>query len=239
MKFKLLVVILGVVATVAVSGRPPAAADVPPASAAKQAAKPLDWKDDPVCQMVFFAVLEGLYSDGVPDDVVECIVPKKVAQDPLLTNSIVPKKSNDLQRNFVPECPICHPVYEAFALYQNRPSFRDDNTRNTFGKAALSDAIVQALKSDDLKIRVVGGIRPLVEKYVAARLNKMNLSAEERQEWSRKLTDRVGQGTKKYGQLRATEAGRLLGWGFYGGCGACTGTEAACKTVLAPRNSDK
>ena len=36
------------------------------------------WKDDPVCQMVFFAVLEGLYSQGVSDEVVESIVGQSV-----------------------------------------------------------------------------------------------------------------------------------------------------------------
>ena len=188
------------------------------------AAKTVDWKDDPVCQMVFFAVLEGLYRDGVSDEVVECIVPKtpNLEQDPF-------------RKNFVPECPICHPVYEAFALYQKRPNFKDDNKRNAFGKAELSPEIVKAFQSKDLQTRVKQGVRPLVGKYVAAHLNKMNLSAEEKQEWSKKLLERVEQGTSLYTKFRATEEGKLLGWSFYGGCGACTGTKEACDTLIAPK----
>ena len=88
----------------------------------KVPAKPVtDWKADPVCQMVFFAVLEGLYTDGVPDDVIEAVVspPEKPGAAPLA-------------RNFVPQCPLCHPVYEAFALYQKRPTFAGDGKQNTF-----------------------------------------------------------------------------------------------------------
>ena len=32
------------------------------------------WQNDPTCQFVFFAVLEGLYTDGVQDEIVELIL---------------------------------------------------------------------------------------------------------------------------------------------------------------------
>ena len=32
-----------------------------------------EWRSDAACQIVFFAVLEGLYTDGVPDEVVDLI----------------------------------------------------------------------------------------------------------------------------------------------------------------------
>ncbi|MBA4190960.1 MAG: hypothetical protein C0467_23485 [Planctomycetaceae bacterium] len=218
----------GVIATFALSAQHPVAADPPALPIPKPpAAKAIDWKDDPVCQMVFFAVLEGLYRDGVTDDVVEYIVPK------------TPNPEKDsLRKNFIPECPICHPVYEAFALYQRRPNFKDDGKRNAFGKGELSPEIVKAFKSDILQTRVKEGIQPLVGKYVAAHLAKMNLSAEEKQEWSKKLMERVEQGTSLYNKFRAGE-GRLLGWSFYGGCGACLGTAGACKTVLAEKKPEK
>ncbi len=190
----------------------------------KVPAKPVtDWKADPVCQMVFFAVLEGLYMDGVPDDVVEAIVPGegKPGADPLA-------------RNFVPQCPICNPVYEAFALYQKRPTFVGDGKQNTFGSGGLAPEIANALKSKQLPVRVKEGISPLVKKYVSARLAKMNLSNEQKQEWQAKLHERTTQGGKLYSAFRFTPLGRELGWGFYGGCGACLGTEAACKTTLQP-----
>ena len=180
--------------------------------------KPVDWKTDPVCQMVFFAVLEGLYTDGVPDDVVDAVVPRE----------------GKLAKNFIPECPICHPVYEAFALYQKRPTFAGDGKQNTFGSGGLSAEIANALKSKELPTRVKQGISPLVQKYVSARLAKMNLSPEQKQEWDAKLRERAGQGGKLYSAYRFTPAGKELGWNFYGGCGACGGTEAACKTTLKP-----
>lgn len=228
MKRKLMAFV-GILATITVSVQHPLAADpLSPPTAEPPAAKATDWKDDPVCQMVFFAVLEGLYRDGVSDDVVECIVPK------------TPNPERDsLRKNFVPECPICHPVYEAFALYQKRPNFKDGGKRNAFGKGELAPEIVKAFKSDSLPTRVKEGIQPLVAKYVAAHLAKMNLSAEEKQEWSKRLKERVQEGTSLYGKLRATEEGRLLGWSFYGGCGACLGTSSACSKVLTPTKSEK
>ena len=62
----------------------------------------------------------------------------------------------------------------------------------------------------------------------------MNLSNEQKQEWHAKLHERTGQGGKLYNDFRFTPAGQKLGWGFYGGCGACGGTEAACKATLKP-----
>ena len=224
MKSKLLAMFAGVIVTFAASSLHPYAADQPSTSTAKQPAKAIDWKDDPVCQLVFFAVLEGLYLDGVSDDVVECIVPRTPNPD-----------QDALKKNFVPNCPICHPVYEAFALYQKRPNFKDDNKRNAFGKAELSPDIIKALKSKDLQTRVTAGIKPLVGKYVAARLDQMKLSTEEKQEWNKKLMERVQQGTRLYAKLRFTDEGKQLGWMFYGGCGACDGTKAGCDKVLSPK----
>ena len=109
----------------------------------------------------------------------------------------------------------------------------------SFGKAELSPDIINALKSKDLKTRVTAGIKPLVGKYVAARLNLMKLSTEEKQEWNKKLMERIQEGTKLYGKLRSTEEGRQLGWMFYGGCGACDGTKAGCEKVLISKKSEK
>ena len=215
-----------VIGCVALSSSPlqrPCAAEPTLPQAPPPRPKPVDWKKDPVCQMVFFAVLEGLYTDGVTDDVVDAVVSRegKPGADPLA-------------RNFVPECPICHPVYEAFALYQKRPMFTGDGKQNTLGNGGLAPEIADALKSKELVIRVKEGISPLVQKYVSARLTKMNLSAEQKQEWDAKLRVLAGQGGQLYAAFRVTPLGKELGWSFYGGCGACRGTEEACKTTLTP-----
>ena len=41
-----------------------------------------DWKDDPVCRMVFFAVLEGLYTDGVSSEAADRVVGRKAKDGP-------------------------------------------------------------------------------------------------------------------------------------------------------------
>jgi hypothetical protein len=97
---------------------------------------------------------------------------------------------------------------------------------------------VKAFKSDSLPTRAKEGIQPLVGKYVAAHLVKMNLSAEEKQEWSKKLMERVERRTSLYMKFRSGE-GKPIGWSFYGGFGACGGTASACKTVLAETKTEK
>src|SRR4051812_4563945 len=74
-----------------------------------------DWKSDPACRLVFFAVLQGLYEDGVGDDVVNSVVPPG-------------KKGREKMRHsFVLDCPLCQPAYEAFCAYQARPRFEGED----------------------------------------------------------------------------------------------------------------
>src|SRR5947207_11898373 len=64
------------------------------------------WAESRTSQLVFFAVLEGLYRDGVSNDDVDRIIPPgkngKDTFDP---------------EHFVYACPLCHPAFEAFRLY--------------------------------------------------------------------------------------------------------------------------
>ena len=85
MRRYILCLLTGCVAlTLSPSPSPCAVEPVPP-QAPPPKVKSLDWKKDPVCQMIFFAVLEGLYADGVTDDVVEAVVSQqgKSVADPL------------------------------------------------------------------------------------------------------------------------------------------------------------
>src|SRR4051794_22169162 len=85
---------------------------------------PESWKDDPVCQMVFFAVLEGLYTDGVSTEAVDQVVGRKAKGG-----------APDIKATLVIQCPLRHPVYEAFCLYQQRPTFTGFKAQpDTFGK---------------------------------------------------------------------------------------------------------
>lgn len=176
-----------------------------------------DWHADPVCQAVFFAVLEGLYADGVPDAVVDAIVPRspKAGQNPVKTS-------------FVVQCPLCQPVYEAFALYQKRPAFAGDGKRNTFGKGVEPD-LEKQLVSPDPRTRL-SALKILVQRWVGRRLTAMRLTEAEKAEWTVKLNERSGQGRGLLSVLlRADPA--YKGWSLYWGCAACNGTTAACGEV--------
>src|SRR5437762_8328771 len=72
----------------------------------------VSWVQLRASQLVFFAVLEGLYRDGISNEVVD---------------SIIPPDKNGKGRfdseHFVYACPICHPAFEAFRLYRLRVDF--------------------------------------------------------------------------------------------------------------------
>lgn len=178
----------------------------------------VDWKRDPVCRMVFFAVLEGLYEDGVPGDVVDSIVPRKVG-----------KGKHRMKTSFVFSCPLCHPVYEAFRAYQQRPGFSATPDSNTFGKA-FDAKTAKLLKSAKPGTRLKA-LAPLVQKWTKRRLEMMRLSKAEAEQWNRKLAAhaRTGKGFL-LAYLGKDEA--YKGWSPYWGCAACNGTTWAAGEVL-------
>src|SRR5437764_8609195 len=95
------------------------------------------WPASRASQLVFFAVLEGLYRDGVRNADVDLIVP--------------PGKNGpkfDLE-NFVYACPLCHPSYEAFRLYRQRePIYGLKAPVDTFG-AGRDETVSGGLRSRD------------------------------------------------------------------------------------------
>src|SRR5215510_1021464 len=130
-----------------------------PAKTKPTAAKVTDWKADPACRLVFFAVLEGLYEDGVSDEIVNNIVPPD-------------KKGREkMRRSFVLDCPLCQPAFEAFCVYQARPKFSDGGKSSTFGKG-LPDSVTKGLLSDTLSTRLITLRKPICE-WVERRLRTM------------------------------------------------------------------
>lgn len=173
----------------------------------------IDWKQDPVCQMVFFAVLEGLYTDGVQSQVID---------------SLIPTASNDsvLKKNFVAECPLCQPVFEALVVYQRRERFRNGSDKpSTFGPG-LSQEECEGLGSDSRQARLKT-LRPLVRRWVERRLSLMRLDESERTAWATKLESRSRQGKQKLMHLMRTDPAYRDGWSPYWGCAACNGTTDA------------
>src|SRR4051812_19549419 len=153
--------------------------DAKPRPEGKPAVK--DWKADPACRLVFFAVLQGLYEDGVSDEVVSNIVPPD-------------KKGRDKMRHsFVLDCPLCQPAYEAFCVYQCRPRFTSEDKPAALG-AGLPEATVKGLLSKTLSTRLIT-LRGPIKKWVERRLVSMKLDAKERQRWWDDINARAGQGT--------------------------------------------
>ena len=180
-------------------------------------AKVADWKADPACRLVFHAVLEGLYEDGVTDDVVNNIVPPDKAG------------REKMRRSFVLGCPLCQPVFEAFCAYQSRPKFSDGGREATFGKG-LPEAVKKGLLSDTLSTRLIA-LRGPVRGWVEARLRSMKLTAQERQRWWEEIAARSGQGAAALAAHRAADPW-YKGWSGYWGCAACKGSEDAARSLL-------
>jgi hypothetical protein len=89
----------------------------------------LVWPKNDVAPFVFHAVLEGLYTDGVSNEVVDKIL-----------------KPNFLA-NFVDKCPLCHPAYQAFLLYRDRKVFCGVKSHaDSFG-SGLDEAVKQDILS--------------------------------------------------------------------------------------------
>lgn len=158
----------------------------------------VDWARDKTCQTVFHAVLQGLYDDGVSNEAVDLIIPPGDKQ---------------FSMHFVYACPLCHPAYEAFRLYRQRPNFygRKDDA-DTFG-GELDEATMKKLRDKDKLVRL-DAIQELIQKWVGRRLDSMRLTSDERTEWSYLLTARLKMGMlamEKSPEFGAKECAICLG----------------------------
>lgn len=136
-------------------------------------------KADPYEQHIFFAVLEGLYADGVSNEVVDEIV----AIDPV----------TKYPANFVWACPACMPAYNAFLVYRARPGFRGYKIqRDNFGPG-LSPAAAARLTSDELDVRQ-GELEKLISTWMDRRMESLRLTEGERKEWRAEMEMRRKEG---------------------------------------------
>jgi hypothetical protein len=178
--------------------------------------KKIDWKEDPACRLVFHAVLEGLYEDGVSDDVVNNIIPKD-------------KEGREkMKRSFVLDCPLCQPAFEAFCVYQSRPKFSDGSLKSTFGKG-FDEKIQQGLMSDSTSTRLIA-LRTPIREWVERRLKSMKLEEPQRERWWKEINDRSNSGTATLRDLIRKDPD-YKNWSGYWGCAACLGSCDACKVL--------
>jgi hypothetical protein len=170
--------------------------------------------------LVFFAVLEGLYIDGVSDADVDAIL------------AIDPKtKQARFEEHFVAQCPLCHPAFDAFVLYRSRrdfsQQFKDGHWKNSFGKG-LDPVLSKKLHSDN-KAEQLEAIQKLVDTWVRRRLDSMRLSPEEQVAWSKALEDGRRQGMDRLRQMQG--GGGNNAYTDWKGCAICDGAAGACKKL--------
>lgn len=180
------------------------------------------WVEDPVCQTVFFAVVEGLYADGVSNEDVDLIVPP----DP---------KSGEptMTEHFIYACPLCSPAFDALRLYRARRPFYGMKPSNisAFGQG-LEPAIRDQLRSSKKADRLAA-IQGLVEKWVRRRVETMRLTPAELTQWQERVEARRQQGMKMLESFQAGGHGDFYGKIYSNwprkGCAICDASAAACK----------
>ena len=115
-------------------------------------------------QLIFSAVLDGLYWDGVSNEVVDAICEMD--------------EETGWPVNFVYSCPICMPALNACRTYRKRPDFFGQKLpSSTFGRG-LTEEQKQRILSRDLDVRLPA-IEALILRWIDARLSDLRLTPEE------------------------------------------------------------
>ena len=168
----------------------------------------LEWQKEEMCQFVFFAVLEGLYRDGVQNEIVDAIIGDKIE-----------KKENKVKTHFVFRCKLCHATYEAFRTYRNRPAFMQTKGASTFGKGT-DLALVKKLSSKDARTRIysMGG---LVRPWIMHRIKETRKTPEEKTAMKKQFEQYSQEGANLLSTHKRAKDGFYLDWSFYGSCQAC------------------
>ena len=165
------------------------------------------WVESRTSQLVFFAVLEGLYRDGVGNELVDLIIPPSTNGLPYFD-----------PEHFVYSCPLCHPAFEAFRLYRQRETFFGLKAKvSTFGPG-LDGAFTARLRSSDAGQRRQA-IQELINRWVKQRLDIMRLSDAEHQAITREFEQgrKLGMNALKPSSQTRTN------------CPICDGSFGACK----------
>ena len=169
--------------------RPVQGLDVPTLS------PPGDALRDPVGHLVFFAVLEGCFQDGVAREDIDLILPKNPD-----TGGV------RLEDHFIWTCPLCMPVVDALRCFKERGRFLSDKGgRDQFG-TGLRPEMRNRLRSPERETRVAA-LQDLVAGWVRRRLELMRLADDERITWTAAIDARVQLGVIRLKALKAGDLG--------------------------------
>ena len=174
---------------------------------------PQDWPQTRAGQVIFFAVLEGLYRDGVANSDVDLIIPPGAEG-----------KSRFDKEIFVYACPLCHPAFEAFRLYRQRERIYGlKAVVDTFGPG-LDEAVQTQLRSQNNEERRQA-VEGLITRWVSQQLQMMRLTNAEREEITREIEKGRKQGMG--GLKNSVQSGQVSQSRTY--CAICDGSFVACK----------
>lgn len=182
----------------------PFAQDPKSATAAGPASRPGDKAT------IFYAVLEGLYDEGVATEDVAILLTEDPATKQLAY--------------FVHGCPLCMPAIDALRLYRGRPKFYGlKGESDTFGDG-LPAKEREGLRADDVAARL-RVLHDLVERCLQRKLSSLRLTAPERQAWQVALAGMREKGGAILKQ--AQQAGTAGALGAAKGCAVCDGANDA------------
>jgi len=168
----------------------------------------VEWQKEEMCQFVFFAVLEGLYRDGVQNEIVDAIIGEKIVN-----------KDDKVKTHFVFRCKLCHATYEAFRTYRNRPAFMQAKGASTFGKG--SDLkLLKNLSSKDARTRIYA-MGAMVRPWIMHRIKETRKTPEEKTAMKKQFMKYAQEGSDLLRTHKKAKDGFYLDWSFYGSCQAC------------------
>ncbi len=161
-------------------------------------------------QLIFFAVLEGLYRDGADTRIASVIAE---IEEPA-----------GIPRYFVYACPICTPALDAFRLYVTRPGFyRDKQGRDTFGPG-LDPAVRRALLSAD-PVERRDALEQLISRWIDEKIASSNFDQEQREALSMAFKEMRKKGMELLQQFQADQGpdGFLDSYRDWQRCPSCDG----------------
>ena len=161
-------------------------------------------------QGIFFAVLEGLYADGVANEAVD----RMLETEP----------GTQLPAWFVKGCPVCTPVLQALYVYRARPRLYGVKAEvDTFGSGLAEEVRRELFHAE--RERANAAIQRLVEGWIRRRLDALRLDEAERTAWRIALEEGRKRGMsllQGYRAIDGTYAGRK-------NCPACDAGVGACE----------
>ena len=156
--------------------------------------KTADWYKDEECRRVFFAVMEGLYRDGISQEIVDLVIGRV--------------ESNNLEQAFIFRCKLCHACFEAFAVYQRRPAFNGAEGKNTIGSREIPKEVIESLRKGG-RLEFDNAFATIVQPWVKKELHVMMDSGADRTELLQKFVKLAEEGNALipgYGRCQACDA---------------------------------